>query len=184
MSNSIKKYVDLFNEFSKESFKWCAEESEKATSRVSQILDIIVEDADRVSQMSADTLKALDTMKEIITSLSSDNRNIEKANKLSVALTKLSNENMEVQGMIQPMLEALQFQDRITQNMENLSKMVSNYVKVRESVESKGSMTEAELQSFGEELLKLTTMADERDLVRKHIDGLSNDEQVTDMIFF
>ena len=101
MSNVIKECVGLFNEFSKESFDWCAKESEKATSRVSEILDIIVEDADRVSKMSEDTLNALETMKELIGSLSTGERNIDKANKLSQALTDLSNENLEVQEMIQ-----------------------------------------------------------------------------------
>lgn len=184
MASEVKKYIDLFSEFSEESFKWCKDESESATSRVSKILDIIVEDADRVSQMSEETIKALETMKEIISSLATEQRDIEKANKLSQALAVLSNENMQVQEMIQPMLEALQFQDRITQNMDNFKNIMKQYVELRNRINNGETFDDIQLRDFGEELLKLTTMAEERDIIRRYIDGLSNDEVTNDVLFF
>lgn len=184
MSQSTKELAHKYYEFTKESFDWCKRESETATSRVSEILDILVEDADRISQMSEDTLGALSTMREIIHSLTSGSRDTKKANNLSLALNELSGENLEVRQMLQPILEALQFQDRITQNMDNLSQMVELYLREREKIQTEGPLPSSELSRFAGELLKVTTMAQERDVIRQHIDGLEKENDNGKVLFF
>lgn len=184
MGRPLEVYLELFKEFTKDSFNWCCVESEKATSRVSEILDFLVEDSDRISQMSEDTLGALDTMKEIIKSLSTDSRDIEKANDLSKALTALSTENTEVRQMLQPMLEALQFQDRITQNMDNIGKMIAVYLDTRRDLLA-GNVSEFDEQAFGEKLVSQTTMVEEREAIRAHISGMEAEEKGGgDVLFF
>ena len=183
MTNSAKKYIDSYSDFSANSLEFCRSESSKLSEKVSQIIDFIAKDSDRVSKMHQGTLDALSQMKELIGNLSAENRDTEKANKLSLALSSLSNENIQAQELIFPILEALQFQDRISQNMDNLTKMVAKYFEYRNSVTQDGHCVSS-LSDFGEDLLKITVMAEEREIIRKYIDGLSDGEAKDDVMFF
>ena len=69
-------------------------------------------------------------------------------------------------------------------NMNGMINIVNKYVEMRSQVQDGEILTEEKLKEFGESLLELTTMAEERDIVRKYIEGLSDNEQVTDIMFF
>jgi hypothetical protein len=100
-----------------------------------------------------------------------------------VALKDMSAGDVEVGGLIQPILESLQFQDRITQNMNNMKRMIGYWMEARAKVESGEMIT---METFGQELLKMTVMTSERTTVCKFIDGLTVAESAaeSEVLFF
>lgn len=183
MTISKDKMISSLLDFTKDSMSWCSGESERATMQVSKILDNIMTDSNRVSKISEDTMSAVAKFRDLIDNLDSKNRDVEMANTLVKSLKGIASQDAEVGGLIQPILEALQFQDRITQNMANMKRMIEFWLQSRQSIEKGENLS---IQDFGEKLMKLTTMPDERESVRKFIDGLSNDDAnaPVDVLFF
>ena len=183
MAISRDKFLSELLGFTSSSISWCAAESEKSIMGISKILDAIVEDADRVSKISEDTLSAVSNFKSLISSLEKDNRNLNLAHNLVGALNDLSRESMEVGGFVQPILEALQFQDRITQNMNNMRRMIEHWVVIRQKVESGESIS---LLDFGADLIKLTAMEEERAVICSNIPGLQTQDNLgaSEVLFF
>ena len=183
MSISKEKMVSNLLEFTRESMTWCSGESERDTMQVSRILDNIMTDSARVSKISEDTLNAVSKFRNLIDNLDSKNRDVDMANNLVKSLKGIASQDAEVGGLIQPILEALQFQDRITQNMANMKRMIELWLQTRQNFENGADVS---IQDFGEKLMKLTTMPDERDSIRAFIEGLSNSDvgAPVDVLFF
>ncbi|MEI8027610.1 MAG: hypothetical protein WCI18_14785 [Pseudomonadota bacterium] len=183
MTISKEKLLKELHDFTQDSVSWCSQESERSTLAISSILDVIVGDAARVSQISNETIQAVEKFKTLVNSLESKNRNVDLANKLVLALKDMAAGDLEVGGLIQPILESLQFQDRITQNMNNMKRMIEHWMEARAKVES-GEMIP--METFGKALLKMTAMDSERKIICKYIDGLDLTEGAaeSDVLFF
>ncbi len=164
---------ERFREFTAISLHWCVEEAEKGTTLVTNAIDSLLNDLGRVSQMSVESLRALENLKSML--LKFDKNNYDQLQK---SLAILSKENAEVDSYIQPIREALQYQDRFQQNLENALKMIDIWRKQREEI-IQGVSGPDQLLSFGKLLASATTMKRERDVIRKHIPGMANElEQV------
>lgn len=182
------KATDLLKgmeDFCEASLKWCQAESEKSILLVNEVLNKMVEDATRVSNISAETIDAIDSVREIINSLGKE-RDRAAANDLAKAINKVAEENSEVNEFIAPLLESLQFQDRVTQNMDNVGKMIRAYVKFRKELAESGEFfTEDKQTDFGKKMLECTTMVSEREIVHHYIPNLPMDKETTeDVLFF
>lgn len=184
MSNNVHKMFHDLITFSSKSLEQCALESEDATSQVNEILTMLLDDANRVAAMSKETLDAIGSMQEIITMLHpSGDREV--ANKLAKALLDASKEDQSVNSFITPILEALQFQDRINQNMGNMIKMLYVWIDTRNRICKNPVFDESQKINFGNQLIECTSMHDEREIIRKHIEGVKpEDEAKTDVLFF
>ena len=177
MSTDKSETLLSLSDFCTASMDWCAKESETSITKINDILNLIVEDSERVSAVSMDTIAAIDNIKQIVNNLSSDG-NREAANDLATALTESSREDMQIKKFVTPIMESLQFQDRISQNMKNFAKMIRVWIELRNDIEKGKEFTDQEKIDFGEKLLKCTTMSSERELVRKFIDNLSPEKDV------
>jgi hypothetical protein len=182
-SISKEKLLNELNDFTQDSISWCSQESEKATLAISSILDVIVSDAARVSKISHETIQAVEKFKSLVNTLDGKNRNVDLANKLVSALKDMAAEDVEVGSLIQPILEALQFQDRITQNMNNMKRMIEYWMEARAKVEAGDMLT---MKEFGQNLLKMTAMDSERKLICEYIEGLDMAKSATEseVLFF
>lgn len=169
-----------YREFTAESLLWCVKEAEQGTTRVTGAIDGLLQDIARVSAMSSDSLKALEGLKSMLRSF--DNSNY---NQLHKSLQSLSREHSEINQYIQPIMEALQFQDRFRQNLENVVKMIDVWQAERKRIEAgTGEGSPVSLQSFGQALVDRTTMKRERDVIRNHIDGLPAEVEVSRVNLF
>lgn len=54
----------MLHDLTQDSVSWCFQESERATLVVSSILDVIVGDAARVSQITNETIQAIEKFKK------------------------------------------------------------------------------------------------------------------------
>jgi hypothetical protein len=177
-------YIQDLLQFCDQSMKWCTSESEKAASKVGDTFQSIMNDAKRVSKMSEDTLKAVGEFKANLRKIAQEESGKPETSALIEALTKLCKEHVELNDFAFPVIEALQFQDRIRQNMENMNKMLSHWTQNRSSLNSAASADCAEIIEFGNQLLDRTTMAEERDIVRQLIPGVRQEQKQDEGLFF
>ena len=183
MDSEKRDFLYDLADFCYSSMNWCAIESEKATGQVNEIITILLEDATRVSAISKETLEAISSMREIINNLTSDDR--DAANDLAKALSQTAAEDEEMRLFVSPIMEALQFQDRISQNMNNFSKMLRTWIEKREELEGNSEFSDMDKIDFGERLLACTTMTEERDIIRTYIDNLKEEDAAhADVMFF
>lgn len=181
-------FVQSIIAFSKESMILCASESEKAVGVVGKILDIIAQDAVRVSKVSEDTLIALNSLKDKFNfNAKSDEKENLSLSSLISALKKINTENSDIFSFIGPIIENLQFQDRIRQQMENLSKMMEAWNEMRSSTNFSNEKYPGFLVEFGTRLLKFTKSPEERPIIHNEISNLPELENISaaeDNFFF
>lgn len=182
MTMAAKSLIEQYQMFTKESLKWCIDESESSTARVSAAIDVLLKDAARVSELSQESLEAINGVKDKLQVHIGDESRCESVNDLIKALVQLASENDEVQNVIHPIISSLQFQDRLRQNLENLEKMIPAWLNARQNFSN--GLTAEQLTGFGEEILKLTTMKEERDRVKEFISGLPEEEAQDSVLMF
>ncbi len=168
-----------FHAFTAASLAWCSKEAEQGTERVTQAISNLLQDIDRVSKMSEDSLKALNNLQHLL-------KGVDKENyaQLKKSLTTLSQENKEIDGYIQPIMEALQFQDRFRQNLENIVRMIDVWEDFKSRPELDSTASAAMMTEFGKALIAKTTMKRERDIVRTYIDGLEPEQEISRVELF
>ncbi|MBC7660025.1 MAG: hypothetical protein H7249_09980 [Chitinophagaceae bacterium] len=167
-----------FRDFTAASLDWCVKEAEEGTGRVMGAIDVLLKDISRVSLMSTDSLKALESLKGLLQSF--DRSNYEQLHK---SLATLSHEHSDIDSTIQPIMEALQFQDRFRQNLENAFKMIDVW-QVKRQVFDQVSPSSGVLADLGHGLMAVTTMKRERDVIRGKIAGLPPEAETARVSFF
>ncbi len=167
-----------YRDFTDASLLWCVKEAEQGTSRVTGAIDGLLKDIARVSAMSNESLKALEGLQTMLKSF--DNSNYQQLHK---SLESLSREHSEIDLYIQPIMEALQFQDRFRQNLENVVKMIDVWQEQRKLLDQ-GQAGPDQLLNFGKALVEKTTMKRERDVIRDHIKGLPAEVEVARVTLF
>lgn len=157
------------------------EDSDAAVRSISQVIDMLLKDSGRISKMSSDTLSAIKSLESVISEIGQQT-SAATLKKLISALSGLVKEHRSVNDVIMPIVEALQFQDSIRQQMENLGKIMKVWMATR--IESGADLSPAQMVEVGEKMLKNTTMISERDIIRKYISGLTAEAKVDDVMLF
>lgn len=176
--NQLSERLRLFTEAS---LTWCARESEAATGRVSQTVSLILDNATRVSSISQESLAVLQGLRETIKKHTQADKKT-PVHQLLKSLETLATEHEEANAIISPIVEALQFQDRMRQNFENMSRMLGVWLEERSKLGAE--VSEEELQNFGRALMAKTTMPSERNVVRQHIAGLEPEAAAAPVLLF
>lgn len=177
MAADAKTFLEDYIAFTRQSLKWCCDESEREATSIFSSLSTIMEDIKRRSAMSENALQAMEKVRLAITQRKLSPAASSSISDLIVGLKNLSGDNSEVQNLTNPIVEALQFQDRLRQNLENIGKAMDFWVKNRDK-----NISETD---FGEGLLKCMTSPEERSLIREKIQGLAPEQKVAeDALFF
>lgn len=174
MKSEAHLFIEDIKSFTKDSIAWCLNESEQASNKIVQTIDILLQDTKRVSQMSDESLKAVESLKSTLAQsfLPANNLDANDARSgrpvldLITSLRAMVKEHNEIQNIINPILEALQFQDRMTQNLDNCLKMINSWLNYREQVFASGKFDATTEQQFANELYKITTMPEERAVIK------------------
>jgi hypothetical protein len=182
MALEEKTFISDFIEFSKQSMGWCIAESEKEAGRIYGIVKDIVDDLKRRSQMSEKSIESIKKLEKAIAQTIDEKQSKIQMNDILTQLHVLKGDDEEVYRLINPIVESLQFQDRLRQNLENISKLSKLWMTHRSENGSIGIKDE-ELIEFGALALKCTTSQDERTIIRKHIKGLPEEQKVAAVSF-
>ncbi len=187
-----EQIVERMGRFSSASMLWCAHEADRIVNSVVEILDILVEDADRISSLSKDTLLAIQESRGRVVELQrSESGEALLANHTQMLIKELDSlvqTHHEIGELVGPILNVLQFQDRFSQNMQNLERMLKVWQETRKKVESSNSFGLEEREAYGKALYEFTTMESERRLLRSYFNDLPEEQneilQEEDEFFF
>ncbi len=182
MAISSQELIDRLRDFTQASFSWCSKESEASTGKVTDAIDMILEKAARVSQISEESREAMQGVQKAINLHLGEHSNKESLSILIKSLNEIAHEHNEMHNLIEPIIHSLEFQDRLRQNLENIWKMLPFWIEFRKHIPDE--ITEDELRNFGRELMKFTTMISERDVIRKFIPGLEKEAPPPDVVMF
>ncbi len=180
---SNHSFINDFSSFTNEVFARCRKDSEESTKHINLTINELINDARRVASVSEETISAFDKIKLILDNIKQDGDR-KTANEQAALLKKLAKEDKSLNEFAIPILETLQFQDRISQVMEHMQKIVEAWLVNREQFIGKDHLDDQELQKFGNDVMGLCAMTDERDIVRKHISGLPEEEADDDITLF
>jgi hypothetical protein len=180
MSVETKFYQSMIK-YSEKITERCIQDSDDAVKSISMVIDFLLKDSSRISKMSSDTINAIQNLESLITEMS-QKRSKELLRKLINALSGIVKEHRSVNDVIMPIVEALQFQDAIRQQMENVCKIMQIWLRAR--LECEKNPTPEHLQRMGETMLKATTMIRERDIIRKHVQGLPAETAADSVMLF
>ncbi len=181
MTMTMDQLVDRLKVFSQKTIEWCAAESEQSTSRVTDSIDQLLQNTARVSQISNESLLAIQDLQKAISIRIAD-RSKDGLTILIKNLEALAGEHAEVENVIQPIIQGLQFQDKLRQNLENILLMLPIWIQFRANVGF--NIPHDKMIEFGTLLMKKTTMVSERDVIRAHIDGLPSESYVAPVMMF
>jgi hypothetical protein len=172
MSNN--KVTAAFVGFVENSTKWCADASESETQIIYSTLDTILADTKRRSSVSKHTLDVLTQVQHLLKQQGGD------LEAMVDQIRRLTSDQKEVMLLTNPIIEALQFQDRLRQNLENLSKVCKIWNEQQQTLNADRVIKSDALIEFGEKCLKAMTSPEERDIVRQFISGLPAEQKATD----
>ena len=167
MKPAAHLFLDDLKEFSLKSILWCVSESEEASSKIATAIDVLLQDTERVSSLSKTSLDAINGLRADQNGELSQQMDQNSIQDLITGLKALCAEHDDVRDMIDPILKALQFQDRMKQNLDNLVKMLEEWLNYREKIVGQKDFTEDMEKEFAKGLYKCTTMVEERDLIKK-----------------
>ncbi len=173
------QFIGGMTRFTAESMRWCAVESESAVSAVVGIIDMLLQDAKRIANLSEEALDAVHEFRQKILSLQNGadlDKDMESelnvAQQLLSELGRLTHEHEEISELASPIIRVLQFQDRITQNMRNMVCMLKIWQERRHQLVQGGHFDAEEKRALGQKFYDCTTMEEERPPLRRHFDGL------------
>lgn len=184
MNNNSEQFFEKLMNFSQASIKWCVEESEKSVSKIGEIISFLISDSERITTMSTETLQALINLKKELNQLSGQTANTGDVTKIKEVLQSVQKSHEDTRMFLEPVIESLQFHDRIRQRMENILKMMHYWQKHHQEFARKHTLGESDLLAIGAELAKLTTMTAERDLIRRLIPNLAAEQAPQDDVMF
>jgi hypothetical protein len=162
-------FITDMQAFVADSFGWCKTESEHESTRILIALQNVMEDVKRRSKMSAAAEQSLIAAQDRLAIIVNDAENVSLDDLLG-ELRSLKSDNAEVSRLVNPVIEALQFQDRLVQNMANLQKIMAFWFEFERNNDV-DAPTDAMKNDLLAGLLKRVTTLEERDLIRQHLGG-------------
>lgn len=155
-----KEFLESLLRYTDGCVRYCSKRSEHAVTIVDKTLQYLMEDSNRISSMSQQTVSVLVEAKKRLQDNTTETGSNSFDQVLGV-LKKLSDGHQEVDSVIMPIIMALQFQDRVRQQMENSVKMIGEWLSKRD-VSGVTYMQPDEVVAFAKKLVSFTTTEEER----------------------
>ncbi|MBL4868876.1 MAG: hypothetical protein JKY67_21130 [Pseudomonadales bacterium] len=172
LSEKLKEnlLVDI-ESFTRSTLAWNEKNSSEAIDPILKIIIEVRQTATDTGNISDDSMEALEQIKLVVGAI---NRSSKKA--ATKALLSSIQNRMDVDDTIEELINtvmtSVQFQDRIRQNMENLSKSILSWRSLRDIVLDGSELTDEKKYDLGTKLLKNMTMNEEREIIRHYIPNL------------
>lgn len=158
-------FVQDLQHFFKDTIDWCAQESERESANILITLQTLMEDVKRRSKMSASAELAFKQAESRLSELRSA-QNFNTADVLH-ELQALQSDNMEVSKLMNPVIEALQFQDQFAKNLQGINSTINtwfNWVGARRP----SDLSAEEVDDLISRLTANLSSPAERNIVRRH----------------
>lgn len=157
---------DYFN-FCNASMLWCSEESEKEVTAIYEVLNSLIHDTRRRSALSKETISIIDDLQKSIKDTRQKNRH-ENIRSLLQELSK------ELKDLTDPIIKALQFQDRLRQNLENIGKILALWAEEKQGCSELQHLNTDEQLVFIKKILSKVTTPEERSAIKKRFPAVAD----------
>ncbi len=167
---SIHELEEGFFLFAQTSLNTCIKQTNEAFQELIHLLDLISGQSNEIAYL----FSGKDTLKLLHDALRQDQES--SIQTIELTLQEIMNtqekHNKEAKVLLNLFLTALQSQDAIRQNIENIGHLHNLWRSTRESIKHSPQCINKQKIEFGEQLMKALTSERERDVVRKLIPDL------------
>ena len=171
---NTQTFVSDFNQFFNDSIDWCKAESEKESTAILNSIKHVMDDVSRRSKMSEAAESAFLEAESRLSEMVSSEKKV-SAKEILKELSQLKSDSTEVNKLMNPVVEALQFQDRLTQSLDGIALIISEWFNYSQT-HGDGPVNAEQETQFATELVKKLRNPEERKIVRKYFD-LGDEEQ-------
>lgn len=157
-------FIEDFSRFADETLQYCQSKAERESRTIVGALDEVMKDIQRRSAMSQKAQEAFqETNTKVLEALQGPDAL--NTNELLKQLKALGNENTDVKSAILPVIEALQFQDKLNQNIESMRALLLQWEQREPELRSAGS-EDAPAKEYVEAVLQNVSNAEDRAIIR------------------
>ena len=168
----ILTFLSKIEHYTVDSLYWNSQESARSVALIIETITLVRERVEQIFEPSQDNKDTVKQLRHITTAMENGQGRKETLRLLSSTLSNRMDVDQKINELIEPIITSIQFHDRICQNMENLSHTLKTWLKKRIEVIN-SSVSIKDLQTdFGNTLISLMTMNEEREIVRRYISGL------------
>jgi len=169
---SINELLERLFEFSQSSLDDCICQTQQAFDELLTLLNLVTGESDEVAYLFSDDNDSFNDIKAILSKHASDNGQQASDIISQIAATR-EKHNEEAGALIQSFMMALQSQDIIRQNIENIGRFHSTWATFRDKIKGTESHNENLEIEFGQQLMTLMTSHSEREIIENNIAGIS-----------
>ncbi len=173
----VQEFLRRIQQFASASLQWCNEQSAHAVSAIMDIITCVQERAESIENFSAETQETVDQLRKLTANTQFHEAGKETTRFLINNLQNKLAVDDKINYLIKPIITAVQFQDRICQNMANMSGALEAWLTSRATIIQTSPTEEDPILTLGEQLMNIMTMPEERDIIREHIEGLPEPQQ-------
>ncbi|MEH6347978.1 MAG: hypothetical protein V7785_22975 [Bermanella sp.] len=170
-------------EFSQASLNDCVEQTQQAFDELLILLNLVTGESDDVAYLFTDKAETLSDIKAIL-SKSQTLNNQQASNMIGEIASARSKHSEEASELIQSFMVALQSQDIIRQNIENIGHFHHCWSACRDSMKKNERVDEGGLLNFGQELVSKMTSLPEKVIIEQFIPGVDVSDEGDDGVFF
>lgn len=178
-----QKFLQDMLEYTKECIAVCAKSSENAVVVVDKTLQFLTEDSNRISSMGKQTIGILAELRSQMSKTGNNEIGGSSLHNVVKILKKVKSDHSEIDSFIMPIIQSLQFQDRVRQQMENSVKMLTAWLETRKNLNGR-PITVEERNTLAKTFLSYTTTEEERVAIRGGFPGVEEDKQVANDDYF
>jgi len=178
--------MERFFKYSQESLNECIRQTQHAFDELINLLNLVTGESEKVGYLFSEKNESFDDIKNI---LSQHKTGVDAKAKMlihDIAETRVKH-SQEAESLIQSFMMALQSQDRIRQNIENMGGFHHHWSTFREKVKSSELFSSTLRQEFANEAMKQMSTESEREAIHNLMPGITlpdNSDAEEDDIFF
>ena len=187
VSHNITDVSDLLERifaFSHASLKECILQTQQAFDELIMLLDLVTGESKEVAYLFTDENESLSDIKNIISKSHNTPKNKQASHVIKEIAKAREQHSTEAKGIIQSFMVALQSQDIIRQNIENIGHVHKVWNFYRHSIKMQKKVSANYLIDFGQDLMGKMTSHPEQVIVEGFIPGVDAGSEGEESIFF
>ncbi len=169
---SINELLERLFEFSQSSLDDCISQTQQAFDELLTLLNLVTGESDEVAYLFSGDNDSFNDIKAILSKHASNNGQQASDIISQIAATR-EKHNEEAGALIQSFMVALQSQDIIRQNIENIGRFHGTWATFRDKIKDTEYHNENLEIEFGQQLMTLMTSHSEREIIEHNIAGIS-----------
>ncbi len=181
--DSVVSLSERLCDFSKSSLDDCIDQTQNVFEELMKLLSLITGESEDVAYLFADSNESLADIKSILINYQNADEHQAKQLLHEMAVSRKKH-SKEADKLIQKFMVALQSQDIIRQNIENIGKFHLLWSEYRESIKQSENFNEQQRITFGNEVMNQMTSHAEREIIKQLIPGIILEESEDDDMFY